>query len=120
MINEHEGIQNNDEENANLVKKLQMYGYDEFSPVELFGVTESVRAKSDQQHQWLCGQFEKGKKSAGGKKIGDGRRMFFEYIDIFKNGDETQILECKEELSELELTIIQKHLGEKYEYTAKP
>jgi phage RecT family recombinase len=120
VINEHEGLENNDEENVTLVKKLQMYGSDEFTPIELFGFTESVRAKSDKQHQWLCSQFEKGKKSAGSKKIGDGRRMFFEYIEIFKAGDETQILECKEELSELELTMLQKHLGEKYEYTSKP
>lgn len=111
VINQHEGLEDNDDEKVKLVKKLQLYGSDQYTPMELFGFTESVRAKSDELHQWLCSQFEKGKKTAGCKKIGEGRGMFFDYLEIFKNGDESEIADCKAELTDIELSMINKRLG---------
>ena len=107
VINEHEGIENNDSEKVDLVNKLNMYNSDSHTPIELFGFVESVRAKSDELHQWLCGQFIKGKKSSGSKKIGEGRSQFFDYLEIFKGGDESEIAECKDELTPLELKLIE-------------
>lgn len=111
VLNEHEGLENNDDERSELVKKLNLYNSDQHTPIELFGFTETVRAKSGELHQWLCGQFQKGKKSAGGKKIGDGRRMFFEYLEIFRKGDESEIDDCKAELTDLELSMIENQLS---------
>ena len=106
VINEHEGIENNDDEKVELVKKLHLYASDEHTPMELYGFVKSV--KDERMNQWLCGQFEKGFKTAGVKKIGEGRNQYFDYVEILKSEDESAIAEAMEELTEIESAMINK------------
>lgn len=103
-VNQHEGLEDNSSERAELVKKLHKYASDEHTPMELFGFIQSV--KNEEDNQWICGQFEKGKKTAGKDKIAAGRNHYFDYINIFNGGDDLAIAEAKEELTPLELRLM--------------
>lgn len=110
VINQHEGIEEPKlDERAKLVKKLHDYASDEHTPMELLGFLESI--KDEQTYQWLCGQFEKGKKTAGKEKIRLGRNQLFDYLAIFSEGEESAIEEAKSELTEIELKMIKRELG---------
>jgi len=93
-------------ERFELVKKLHMYASDKHTPMELYGFIKSV--KDESLNQWLCNQFEKGLKTAGVKKIGEGRNQYFDYVEILKSEDESAIAEAMEELTEIELAMINK------------
>jgi len=105
-INQHEGIVNDDAEKSDAVKKLTHYTEDG-TDIELFGFLQSHRRKNEDFYLWLYTQFPSGKKVSGKQKSKDGQDKVFEYIEIFKNGDESEINEAKEELTELEYKIIQ-------------
>jgi phage RecT family recombinase len=104
VLNEHEGLEDNSPERAQLVKKLHAYASDMHTPMELFGFIRSI--KDESLNQWVCNQFQKGKKTAGKDKIGEGRNIFSEYIKIFNSGDDLAIAEAKQEMTDLELQMM--------------
>jgi len=109
VINDHEGIEEpNLNDRMELVKKLHAYASDLHTPMELFGFLKSV--KDETEHQWLCSQFVKGKKTAGKDKIGLGRNQFFDYLAIFNGDDVSAIEEAKEELTTVELNMVESGL----------
>ena len=109
VINEHEGLEDDTNEKVELIKKLNMYASDQYTPMELFGFVKSV--KDERLNQWLCGQFKKGEKTAGVKKIGEGRNQYFAYLEIFKGDDVSAIEEAKDELTKVELSMINSGLN---------
>lgn len=112
VINEHEGIDNQDAERADAVKKLHEIASNG-SPVELWYFLERYRRKDEELYLWLYRQFPAGKKVEYKKKFEDGQKMVSDYIDIFNSEDEAAIEEAKDELNERELKIIFHVMGVK-------
>lgn len=112
VINEHEGIDNQDDERADAVKKLHEIASDG-SPVELWYFLERYRRKDEELYLWLYRQFPAGKKVEYKKKFEDGQKMVSDYIDIFNSEDDAAIEEAKDELNDRELKIIFHVMGVK-------
>lgn len=82
--------------------------YDEGKPpLVLWGYIDQF--KDDEEFsQYIYKNFPKNNKTKVSDMLRDGRVMFFEYKEILESGDEMAIEQAKEELSELELQIINK------------
>ena len=78
---------------------LTLYGYVSQWPHE----SEEVQA--------IYKSFPKGHKGKVNEKLKTGKQQLFDYVSIFNDGDESQIEECKSELSDIELKIIYKVLN---------
>jgi recombinational DNA repair protein RecT len=109
-INKHEGIEHHASNEPSDIDKLHMYASDNHTPMELFAFLESFRDKDEEYYLTLYRRFEKNKKGAGYEKHAEGGRQFRAYMEIFKNGDELEIDQASEELTELEFKIINKAL----------
>lgn len=89
-------------------KLFSMYN-DGKSDLILWGYLEQFR-KDDELFQWLYSNFPKGHKTKISEKLRSGRDMFFEYKKIFNSDDDAAKQESEEELTELEMQIINKYL----------
>lgn len=112
VINQHEGLENQDEEKADAVKKLHDISANG-SPVELWYFLERYRRKDEEFYLWLYRQFPDGKKVEYKKKFEEGQSMVYDYISIFEGDDESAIEEAKEELNDREIKIIYHVMGVK-------
>lgn len=112
VLNQHEGIENNDDEKAQAVKKLHEVAANG-SPVELWYFLERYRRQDEEFYLWLYRQFPDGKKVEYKKKFEEGQGMVFDYVAIFEGDDESAIEEAKDELNEREIKIIYHVMGAK-------
>ena len=110
VINEHEGLEKQPEIDIDNINKLHEYVTDAHTPMELFGFLESVRHKDEQAYIELYNRFPPGQKVSGKKKLNEGKSQFYDYLEIFKDGEELAIDEAKQELTEIELAMIEKAL----------
>jgi hypothetical protein len=94
-----------DNASQQMVVKLNKYASDDHTPLELIGFIDSV--KDDEFKQWLLNQFEKGNKTKSGAKIMKGNQHYRDYLNIFTTGDESEIEECKAEMTDIEIKIIE-------------
>lgn len=107
-INQSEGMDTDKEEKEHLanVKKLEEYTAEKHTALELFGFVEQFKS-NEEYYIRIYNSFPPGLKVSGKQKHRDGKNQFFDYLEIFKNGEESAINECREELTQLELKIIQ-------------
>jgi len=74
-------------------------------PLVLWGYIEQYR-EDEEVSQYIYRNFPKGHKTKISSILKKARDLFFEYKRIFEGDDESAINEAKEELSDLELQII--------------
>lgn len=107
VLNQHEGLEDPFKEITDKFLSLWESGATELT---LFGyVNQWVHESQEVQAIYKC--FPKGHKGKINEKLKEGKKQYFDYLAIFKDGDESQIEECKSELSDIELKIINKALG---------
>ena len=104
VINAHEGLEDSYKP---LVEKLMELYEKDSSPLVIWGYLQQWPHESEEV-QYIYKNIPKGFKGKVADKITEGRKLFFEYKNIFESGDQSSIDECKEELSEIELKIIDK------------
>lgn len=106
VINEHEGLE---DENQQHVDKLMELYHENGNPLVLWGFMQQWDHESI-TCQYIYKNIPKGFKGKVSDKLVEGRKLFFLYKDIFETGSDSEIEECKAELSELELKIINKEI----------
>ena len=74
-------------------------------PLVLWGYIEQFR-DNDELSQYIYRNFPKGHKTKVAELLKVARQQFFDYKAIFESGDDLAIEEAKNELSEIELKII--------------
>lgn len=74
-------------------------------PLVLWGYIEGLRDNEDLS-QYVYRNFPKGHKTKVAEILRTARSMFFDYKAIFESGDELAIEQAKEELTDIELDII--------------
>lgn len=80
--------------------------YDEGKePIVLWGYIDQFR-DDEEFSQFIYKNFPKGHKTKVSDILRQARTMFFDYKSIFESGDDLAIEEAKNELSEIELKII--------------
>lgn len=115
VLNEHEGIETIEPQIDN-IKKLEQYAGDKHTALELHGFMEYVRAtEGEDAYIELHKRFPAGLKSSGKQKLREGGAQFRQYIEIFLSGSESDIEECKEEMTQKELQIINRAM-KKFEH----
>ena len=106
VINEHEGLEDPYKE---ITDKFLSLWEDGATDLVLYGYVSQWPHESEEvQAIYRC--FPKGHKGKINEKIKEGKKELFAYIDVFSGDDEHAIEECKAELSEIELKIIDKAL----------
>lgn len=98
----NEGLEDERKEYSDKFNSL----YDNNSePLILWGYIEQYR-DNDEVSQYIYRNFPKGHKTKIAEILKDARSMFFDYKAIFESGDDLAIGEAKNELSEIELKVI--------------
>ena len=105
VINEHEGLE--DDRDKHLKKIVELYESNA-EPLVLWGFMQQFNG-DDNLSQWLYGNFPKGHKGKIAAILKTGMGLFFDYKTIFESGNESEIEEAQQELSEIELRVI--HAG---------
>lgn len=99
----NEGLEDERKEYSDKFNSL----YDNNSePLVLWGYIEQYR-EDDEISQYIYRNFPKGHKTKVAAILKDARDMFFQYKAIFEGTDEVAIEEANNELSEIEIRIIQ-------------
>ena len=111
VINQHEGIE--PDQDKHLKKLIELYEGDSESLV-LWGFMDQFR-DNEILSSWLYKNFPKGHKGKIAAILKEGMNLFFQYKDIFQGDDVTAIEEVKEELSDLELQIIERGIKSRLE-----
>lgn len=104
VINEHEGLE---DEFKPLVDKLMELYNDNKSCLTIWGYMQQWPHESEEV-QYIYKNIPKGFKGKVADAINTGRRLFFEYKAIFEGDDEWAIKECEEELTDIEMKIIER------------
>ncbi len=104
MKNETEGLESEDQQHVD--KLMELYENDE-SPLVLWGFMQQWSHESPTT-EYIYKNIPRGFKTKITAKLSEGRNQFFAYKNIFESGSDSEIEECKLELSEIELRIINK------------
>lgn len=106
VINETEGLE---DENQQYVDKLMdLYDKGE-SPLVVWGFMQQWTHESITT-KYIYSNLPKGFKTKVGAVINEGKKLYFSYKNIFETGSESEIDECKSELSDTEIKILRKAL----------
>lgn len=72
----------------------------------IFGYLDVVANNDQAMFEWILSNIPQGKKTKVSAHRTAGQKQYFQYKDIFENGDELAVEEAKAELSEQELAVI--------------
>ena len=98
----NEGLEDDKKEFSDKFNSMYEQGKE---PLVLWGYIEQFR-NDDEMSQYIYRNFPKGHKTKVAEVLKIARQQFFDYKSIFESGDDLAINEAKDELSEIELKII--------------
>lgn len=104
VLNETEGLESEDQQHVD--KLMELYDKNE-SPIVLWGFMQQWPHESATT-EYIYKNIPRGFKTKITAQLTEGRNQFFAYKNIFETGSDSEIEECKLELSEIELKIINK------------
>lgn len=104
VINEHEGL--DDGREKHIEKFIELYEAN-CEPLVLWGYLDQLR-EDEMLSQWMYSNFPKGHKGKIADILKIGRDLFFQYKEILQGGEESAVSEAIEELTDLELQIVNK------------
>lgn len=107
VVNQHEGLEDPFKEIADKFLTLWESGA---SDLVLFGyVNQWAHETPEVQAIYKC--FPHGSKGKIAELLKTGKQKLYSYKDLFERGSESEIEEAKEDLTELELSIVEKFAG---------